>query len=73
MFEQIFFIKYYSPFHSSLPFEHLGQLSLYGNQVAFLFYSKTAPVSQVADVLKIYSVFLSLGNDVTDKNIVIVL
>ena len=55
----------YSPFHSSLPFEHLGQSNLFtrvcrlfvksGN---FLFYFRTETVSQVPGVLKIYSAFI---------------
>ena len=68
----------YSPFHSSLPFEHLGQSNsftrvclLFVNQVTF--YSilmKQCPRCQV--YLKSIQ-HLSLGNDVTssDKNIVI--
>ena len=71
----------YSPFHSSLPFEHLGQSNLFTrvcrlfvNQVVF-FYSilelKQCPRCQV--FLKSIQ-HLSLCNDVTssDKNIVIV-
>ena len=69
----------YSPFHSSLPFEHLGESNLFTrvchlfvNQV--IFYSilelKQSPRCQV--FLKSIQ-HLSLGNDVTssDKNIVI--
>ena len=64
----------YSPFHSSLPLEHLGQSNLCVNPVTF--YSilglKQCPGCQV--FLKSI-LHLSLGNAVTssDKNIVIVL
>ena len=69
----------YSPFHSSLPFEHLGQSKFAHSSLPFvcksgnfLFYFRTETVSQVPGVLKIYSAFI-LGNDVTssDKNSVI--
>ena len=61
----------YSPFHLSLPFEHLGQSSVCVNQVTFLFYLSSEAVCQV--FLKSIQ-HLSLGNDVTssDINIVIV-
>ena len=62
----------YSPFHSSLPFEHLGQSSCV-NQVTFysVLERKQCPRYQV--FLKSIQ-HLSLGNDVTssDKNIVTV-
>ena len=69
----------YSPFHSSLPFEHLGQLNLFTrvcrlfvNQVTFysILELKQCPRCQV---FLISIQHLSLGNDVTssDKNIVI--
>ena len=69
----------YSPFHSSLPFEHLGQSNLFTrvcrlfvNQVTFysILELKQCPRCQV--FLKSIQ-HLSLGNDVTssDKNIVI--
>ena len=71
----------YSPFHSSLPFEHLGQSNLFTrvcrlfvNHVTFysILELKLCPRCQV--FLK-YIQHLSLGNDVTssDKNIVIAL
>ena len=49
---------YCSPFHSSMPFEHLGQSSLCINQVIFLFYFRTETVSQESGFLKIYSAFV---------------
>ena len=51
------FLFVYSPFHWSLPFQHLVQSSLCrsGN---FLFYLRTETVSQVPGVLKIYSAFI---------------
>ena len=67
----------YSPFHSSLPFEHSGQSFFFHSSLPFacksgnfLFYFRTETLSQV--FLK-SSQHLSLGNDVTssDKNIVI--
>ena len=65
--------KRYSPFHSSLPFEHLGQSSLCVNQVTFysILELKQCPRCQV--FLKSIQ-HLSSGNDATssDKNIVIV-
>ena len=59
-------IVLYSPFHSSLPFEHLGQSNLFTRVCRlfvcksdnFLFYFRTETVSQVPDVLKIYSAFV---------------
>ena len=59
-------IRIYSPFHSSLPFEHLGQSNLFTrvcrlfvNQVTFYFiYFRTETVSQEPGVLKIYSAFI---------------
>ena len=55
----------YSLFHSSLPFEHLGQSNLFNrvcrlfvNQVTFYIYFRTETVSQVPGVLKIYSAFI---------------
>ena len=48
----------YSPFHSSLPFQHLGQSSFCVNQVTFLFYFRAETVSQVPGVLKIHSTFI---------------
>ena len=45
-------ISNYSPFHLSLPFEHLGQS---GN---FLFCFRTETVTQMPGVLKIYSAFI---------------
>ena len=67
-------LKYsYTPFHSSLPFEHLGQSSVSVNQVTFYSFLelKQCPMCQV--FLKSIQ-HLSLGNDATssDKNIVIV-
>ena len=64
--ENLYIAWAYSPFHSSLPFEHLGQSSLFtpvchlivcksGN---FLFYFRTETVSQVPGVHKIYSAFM---------------
>ena len=70
---RVYFDDAYSPFHSSLPFEHLGQLNLF-TRVCRLFYSilelKQCPRCQM--FLKSIQ-HLSLGNDVTssDKNIVI--
>ena len=66
----------YSPFHSSLPFEHLGRSNLHSSlpfvckSGNFLFYFRTETVCQV--FLKSIQ-HLSLGNDVTssDKNIII--
>ena len=76
-----YYILCYSPFHSSLPFEHLGQSNLFTrvcrlfvNQI-ITFYSilelKQCPRCQV--FLKSIQHLISLGNDVTssDKNIVI--
>ena len=77
-----FFFSYltsYSPFHSSLPFEHLGLSNLFTrvcrlfvNQVTFysILELKQCPRCQV--FLKSFQHF-SLGNDVTssDKNIII--
>ena len=71
--------KRYSPFHSSLPFQHLGQSNLFTrvcrlfvNQVTFysILELKQCPRCQV--FLKSIQ-HLSLGNDVTssDKNIAI--
>ena len=50
-------------FHSSLPFQHLGQSSFCINQVTFY-----SIVEQVPGVLKIYSTYLYLGNDVTSSD-----
>ena len=63
----------YSPFHSSLPFEHLGQSSLCVNQVTVY------PILELKQCPR-YQMFLksiqrlSLGNDFTssEKNIAIV-
>ena len=61
----------YSPFHSSLPFEHLGQSSLCVNQVTF--YS-ILELKQWCQVFLKFIQHLSLGIGVTlsDKNIVAV-
>ena len=68
----------YSPFHPSLPFEHLGQSSLCVNQITFysILELKQCPRCQVSKVRGVLTIqHLSLGNDDTssDKNIVIVL
>ena len=47
----------YSPFHSSLPFQHLGQSCFCINQET-LFNFRTETVSQMSGVLEIYSVYL---------------
>ena len=56
----------YSPFHSSLPFEHLGHSSLCVDQVTFcsILELKLCPMCQV--FLK-YIQHLSLGNDVASS------
>ena len=55
-----FLLSFYSPFHSSLPFEHLGHSSLpfVCKSVNYLFYVRTETVSKVPGVLKIYSAFI---------------
>ena len=60
-------ILYCSPFHSSLPFEHLGQSSLCINPVTFysILELKWCPRCQV--FLKFIQ-HLSLGNDVTSSD-----
>ena len=69
----------YSPFHSSLPFEHLGQSNLFTgvcrlflNQVTFYFILELKQCTRCQVFLKSIQ-HLSSGNDVTssDKNIVI--
>ena len=70
---------YYSPFHSSLLFEHLGQSNLFTrvcrlfvNLVTFYSILELKPCRRCQVFLKSIQ-HLSLGNDVTssDKNIVI--
>ena len=70
----------YSPFHSSLPFQHLGQSNLFTqvcrlcvNQVAFYSILESKRYHRCQVFLKSIK-HSSLGNDVTsyDKNIVIV-
>ena len=63
---QVCYIEY-SPFHSSLPFQHLGQSNFCVNQVTFLFYFRAETVSQVPGVLKSIQ-HLFLGNAVTSSN-----
>ena len=69
----------YSPFHSSLPFEHLGQSNffirvshLFLNRVTFYSILELKQCTRCQVFLKSIQ-HLSLGNDVTssDKNIVI--
>ena len=73
------FCYLYSPFHSSLPFEHLGQSNLFTrvcrlfvNQVTFYSILELKQVPRCQVFLKSIQ-HLSLDNDVTssDKNIVI--